>query len=380
MKSNAKKIFILLALLVIPFMTTGCGKNSSAKDVAVEMVTRLSEDDYKDIGDIFYQDKDSYFDEDAFKAAVQDKKLNISGNKTIKVKEVGSEITDQETGYVKVAVQIAIDDNKIFNVDTIKVGDKWYVYEPDFYDGNIEIIVPKGATVKFNGKKLGKSYLKTKEEDFTVKYPSSYKSVKLEDVKVDVYKVNNVIEGKYNVSVKANSSSKEIKDVVYTYGETVKTSDNYEYDTDYSNKTKSYTFKLSVTDKTVDSFVNNYVNTIYSKAANGSFDNVKSFFDEECEDYSNIKTYYEKLIDKATKSDSDYSYASDFKIEDFEQKATYYYNDDNIVVMFEYELQYKMNYTSSSYDRTYDVKTILVLKKDSNGNYVITNGNNMFVY
>ena len=133
MKNNVKKIFLLFILLVIPFMVTGCGKNSSAKDVAVEMVTRLSKDNYENIGDIFYQEKDSYFDEAAFKELIQDKELNISGNKTIKVKEVGSEITDQETGNIKVEVQIAIDDNKVFNVDTIKVGNKWYVYEPDFY-------------------------------------------------------------------------------------------------------------------------------------------------------------------------------------------------------------------------------------------------------
>ena len=379
MKINTKKIFLLLILLIVPFMVTGCGKNGSAKDVAIDMVTRLSKDDYKGIGDIFYQEKNSYFDEEAFKEEVQDKELNISGNKTIKVKEVGSEVTDPKTGNVKVEVKVAIDNNKIFNIDTIKVGNKWYVYEPDFYDGNIEIIVPNGSTVNFNGKKLGKSYLKTKEEDFTVKYPDSYKSVKLEDVKVDVYRINNVIKGKYNVSVKSKLS-KEIKDVVYTYGKNYKKSENYEFDTDYSDKTKSYTFKLSVEDKGVNNFVKTYLDTIYSKAANGSFDGVKNFFDEDCEDYSDVKKYYEKLVDRATKSENDYSYASDFKVEDFEQKATYYYNDDNIVVMFEYELKYKMNYSSSSYDRKYDAKTILVLKKDSKGNYVITNGNNMFVY
>ena len=243
----------------------------------------------------------------------------------------------------------------------------------------MEIVVPKDSTVKFNGKKLDKSYKKTKEEDFTVKYPDSYKSVKLEDVKVDVYRINNVLKGKYNVSVKSKNSS-EIKDVVYTYGESGKSSNNYDTDTDYSDKTRQYTFKLSVEDKSVNSFVKTYLDTIYAKAANGSFDNVKSFFDEDCEDYDDIKKYYEKLVTKATKTDSSYSYASDFKVADFKQKATYYYNDDAIVVMFEYELQYKMNYSSSSYDKTYDVKTILVLKKDSKGNYVITDGNNMFVY
>ena len=176
---KVQKVFLLLAILVLPFMVTGCGKNSSAKDVAVQMVTKLSKDDYKNIGRIFYQEKDSYFDEEAFKKLIQDKELNISGNKTIKVKEVGEEITDSETGYSKVEVKIAIDDNKIFNIDTIKVGNKWYVYEPDFYDGNIEIAVPSGTTVKFNGKTLNKSLKKTKETDTKVYYPDSYRNVEL---------------------------------------------------------------------------------------------------------------------------------------------------------------------------------------------------------
>ena len=64
---KVQKVFLLLAILVLPFMVTGCGKNSSAKDVAVQMVTKLSKDDYKNIGRIFYQEKDSYFDEEAFK-------------------------------------------------------------------------------------------------------------------------------------------------------------------------------------------------------------------------------------------------------------------------------------------------------------------------
>ena len=47
--------------------------------------------------------------------------------------------------------------------------------------------------------------------------------------------------------------------------------------------------------------------------------------------------------------------------------------------MVEYNLTYKMNYSSSSYDRKYDTKSILVLKKDSKEKYVITNGYNIFV-
>ena len=359
---KVQKVFLLLAILVLPFMVTGCGKNSSAKDVAVQMVTKLSKDDYKNIGKIFYQDKE----------------LNISGNKTIKVKEVGEEITDSETGNSKVEVKIAIDDNKIFNIDTIKVGNKWYVYEPDFYDGNIEIAVPSGTTVKFNGKTLNKSLMKTKETDTKVYYPDSYRNVELEDVKMDIYKVKNVIAGKYSVAVKGKDT-KEIKDVVYTYSKSGSTSDNYDKDTDYSDRTKTYTFKLASSNKDVENYVKNYLDNVYSNASTGSFDGVAKYFDSESDEYNNIKKNYESLAKKAKKEESSYSYASDFKVEDLQNKGTYYYDDNNIVVMVEYNLTYKMNYSSSSYDRKYDTKSILVLKKDSKEKYVITNGYNIFV-
>lgn len=373
-----QKVFLLLAILVLPFMVTGCGKNSSAKDVAVQMVTKLSKDDYKNIGKIFYQEKDSYFDEEAFKKLIQDKELNISGNKTIKVREVGEEITDSKTGYSKVEVKIAIDDNKIFNVDTIKVGNKWYVYEPDFYDGNIEIAVPSGTTVKFNGKTLNKSLKKTKETDTKVYYPDSYRNVELEDVKMDIYKVKNVIAGKYSVAVKGKDT-KEIKDVVYTYSKSGSTSDNYDKDTDYSDRTKTYTFKLATSNKDVENYVKNYLDNVYSNASTGSFDGVAKYFDSESDEYNNIKKNYESLAKKAKKEENSYSYISDFKVEDLKNKGTYYYDDNNIVVMVEYNLTYKMNYSSSSYDRKYDTKSILVLKKDSKEKYVITNGYNIFV-
>lgn len=375
---KVQKVFLLLAILVLPFMVTGCGKNSSAKDVAVQMVTKLSKDDYKNIGKIFYQAKDSYFDEAAFKKLIQDKELNISGNKTIKVREVGEEITDSETGYSKVEVKIAIDDKKIFNIDTIKVGNKWYVYEPDFYDGNIEVAVPSGTTVKFNGKTLNKSYMKTKEIDTKVYYPDSYRNVELEDVKMDIYKVKNVIAGKYSVSVKGKDT-KEIKDVVYTYSKSGSTSDNYDKDTNYSDRTKTYTFKLTSSNKDVENYVKNYLDNVYSNASTGSFDGVAKYFDSESDMYNEIKKNYESLTKKAKKEENSYSYTSDFKVEDLKNKGIYYYDDNNIVVMVEYNLTYKVNYSSSSYDRKYDTKSILVLKKDSKEKYVITNGYNIFV-
>ncbi len=375
MKKLTKIICLLLVLAIIPLLT-GCSDNNSAKGVAVDMVTRLGKDNYKNIGDIFYHE-DSYFDEEAFKELVKDKRLNISGNKTIKVKEVGEEITDSKTGYVKVRVQVEIDDKRIFNLDTIKVKNKWYVYDPNFYDGNVEIIVPANTTVKFNGKKLDNKSMKTEEEDFKVYFPDTYRYVKLEDVKMNVYTIKNVIKGKYSVSVKQNDSN-EIKDVVYTYTESGKDSDNYTKETDYSEHTKKYAFKVSSNDKDVDSYVKDYLNNIYKTATTGSFDDVSKYFDKDSSEYSSIKSGYETLAKKSKKDGNSYYY-SDYEVKKLDIKQISYYDDNNIVVCVSYDLNYKVNYTSSSSDRETETKSILVLKKDSKEKYVITNGNYIFL-
>ena len=155
MKLRSSKVFLLLIVLLVPFFLTGCGANNSAKDVATEMVEKLSKGNYKNMDKIFYQEKDCYFDDTAFEKTIKDEKLDIEGNKKIKVKEVGEEITNDD-GDTTVEVKIAIDDDKIFTIDTIKKDGKWYVYEPDFYDGSMEIVVPNGSTVKLNNKKLSK--------------------------------------------------------------------------------------------------------------------------------------------------------------------------------------------------------------------------------
>lgn len=375
MKKLAKLFCLLLVIAVIPVMT-GCSNNNSAESVAVKMVTKLSNDDYKNISDIFYHE-DSYFDETAFKELIKSKKLNISGNKTIKVSKVEDEITDSKTGNVKVTVRIKIDGDRTFNIDTMKVKDKWYVYDPDFYDGNIEIVVPNGTSVKFNGKVLGDNLLKTEEKDVKVYYPDSYKYIKLDKVKMNVYTIKNVISGKYSITVR-NGKSKEIKDVVYTYSQYGKESGNYSKESQYTNHTKTYTFNVVSENKDVEEFVKDYVDNIYKTAQTGSFTDVEKYFDKDSKEYSTIKSSYESLA-KKSKKEGNSSYVSDYSVKDFEIKRVSYYNDDNIVVSVYYNLSYKMNYSSSSYDRKYEAKSILVLKKDSKGKYVITNGNNIFV-
>lgn len=378
MKTKTIKLLSLLVLLVVPFLLTGCGSNNTPKNVALEMVERLSEDNYKNIGKLFYQEENSYFDEEAFKDLVEEKKLNISGNSKIDVKNIGDEITNSD-GNSTVKVQIAIDNGKIFNVDTIKVKDKWYVYDPDFYDKNIEIVVPKGSTVKFNGKTLSKSYLKTKKTDLSVTYPNTYRKVELEDVNMDVYTIKNVIKGKYSVSVEGKNLS-SIKDVIYTYSKSrTSISTNYDYDKDYSNGKVTYAFKLSMESSEVKTFVKDYLNNIYKNAVEThSFDGVKKYFDEDSSKYSEIKSEYESLINKVGIKGESTSYLDSFEIENLDYEGIYYYDDNNIAAIFSYKAEYKSNYTNNSFNRSFNLKTILILKKDSKGNFIITNGYQVF--
>lgn len=378
MKFKDLKIALLFMLLLVPFLLTGCAGNSSSKDVAVKMVEKLSKGDYKNIGDIFYQEDNSYFDEAAFEEAVKDNGLNIEGNKKIDVKEVGEEITNSD-GNTTVQVKISIDNSKIFTIDTIEKDGKWYVYEPDFYDGSIEIAVPKGSSVKLNNKKLDKKLAEEEKIDVEVNYPnSSYKDVELTDVVMDTYKIENVIKGKYSITVE-NKNTNTVKDVVYTYSKTSSSkSDNYERDSDYSERSVQYVFKLKSKEDEAQTFIKQYLDDIYSNVTSTkTFDGVEKYFDSTSEEYSTIKSNYESLISKVGSTDSS-SYLSDFKVNDLEYKGTYYFDDNNIVAMFEYELTYKRNYSSGSYDKSVDMQSIAVLKKDSENGFVITNGYSLF--
>ena len=147
-----KRILLVLVFGLFTITLTGCGASSGPEKVATKMVEKLSKGDYKNMSSIFYHE-DSYFSDEAFKKLLVDKNLTIEGNKKVKVKESGTEITD-ENGNPTVKVKVAIDNNKIYYIDTVKIKNKWYVYDDSFYNGDIKISVPKGTTVTLDGKKL----------------------------------------------------------------------------------------------------------------------------------------------------------------------------------------------------------------------------------
>ena len=145
-----KYLLLVLVLLITPLMLTGCGanKNESPKTVSEAMMQMLVKDDYRGAKDIFYHE-DSYFTDEAFASVVKARKLSLKGNKNYKVASVGKEIKDID-GNTTVTVTYSLDNNKTFTFNTIKVDEKWYVYDKSFYDGDIYLAVPKGATVKFD--------------------------------------------------------------------------------------------------------------------------------------------------------------------------------------------------------------------------------------
>lgn len=375
MSNNIKKFCLILMLFLLPFLVTGCSSNGSPEDVAVNMVRRLSNDNYKDIESIFYQDENSYFDEEAFKSIVKEKGLNISGNKKVEVKEVSDEVTNSDGNSV-VTVQISIDNNKLFTIDTIKVDNKWYVWEPDFYDGDIVIAVPKGAQVKFNNKKLSNKYLETKNIDVEIEY-----DLELSDVTMDVYTIQNLIGGKYSVSI-SGKNLRTVKDVVYTVNKRSSStdSDNYVYDSDYYEDISKYTFCMTTDDDKVESFVQDYLNNIYLNAVNTqSFDGISKYFDESSSDFNTIKSNYESLISKIG-TPQDRSYLNNFEVKNLEYVSNYYLDDNNFIVEIKYQLNYKSNYSSSNnvYDKNTTVNTTLIMKKKSDGSLVITDGERFF--
>ena len=379
-----KKIFLVMTLGIMSLVMAGCSANSSATKVAKEMVKRLGKEDYSGIEKIFYQEEGTIFDEKAFKELIEQKGLNIKDNKKIEIKEEGAEITNED-GFITSKIKINIDNNKIFVIDTIEVDGKWYVYEPDFYDKDIVIIVPDDAKVSINDVKLKKENKETRKIDVTVKHPDySYASVKLEDVEMLAYVLKKPLKGTYSITVETD---KVVKDVIMTYANRSEIdSTNYTYESS-SEDGMTYFFNNveETSNKDVEKFVGEYLNAMLEAGNNKSeFYSISKYYDVKNGSYS-FETKYEEYIedigDANKETTSTNRYYDTFKLESVEYKGFKTYNDNTIAVKLTYKVsyQYHTKYTSGKInDKSYtdEIKGIIILSKDGKS-YKITNGYNL---
>jgi len=371
---NTKYLLLALVLFIVPFMLTGCGNdnNKSPETVSEAMIKMLIKDDYKGAKNIFYHE-DSYFTDEAFAALVKERKLSLKNNKNYKVASVGKEFKDVD-GNTTVTVTYTLDNNKSFTFNTIKVDEKWYVYDKTFYDGDVFIAVPKGATVKFDGMKLKDS---TKDKSFiSVKHPKLDFSTIIPDVDVDVYKVSNVLSGKYVVNVKVSGGEENEK--VGTYTNYQKSEDyTYSYRTGYSNKkfNVTYTFNVEGKNAKAEAFVDDFYKNVYNAANNKKdFKDVSNYFDSNSKKLNNMKNTYNNLLSR-TKEGHYYGYTGLFK-------ATKLYDYGNQVVLLgTLEVKYKTKspYTDKVNDKEATKNTVVVLKKTKNG-YALTDGQYFLPY
>ena len=364
-----KYLLLVLVLLITPLMLTGCGanKNESPKTVSEAMMQMLVKDDYRGAKDIFYHE-DSYFTDEAFASVVKARKLSLKGNKNYKVASVGKEIKDVD-GNTTVTVTYSLDNNKTFTFNTIKVDEKWYVYDKSFYDGDIYLAVPKGATVKFDNQKLKDP--ENSKSTISVKHPKMDFSTIISDVDVDVYEVPNVLSGKYDVVIKGSNG--EVKEKVGTYTNYKKSEKYvYSYRTGYKDKkfNVTYTFNVPGKNNKAETFVNNFYKDVYNSANNKKeFKEVnEKYFDSNSKKLNNMKSTYNNLLSRI--KDGRYSSYSGF----FKTTKLYDYGN-HVVLVGTLEIKYKTkSYSSNNLtDRKVTKNTVLVLRKTKNG-YALTDG------
>lgn len=381
-----KKLFLLITLCL--FMLTGCKKEDTPETLANNVVDLLSNGSVEDISSYFYVENGDFFDEKTFEELLVEKGLNIDNNKTNEVIEVGAQLTD-DNGNPTVKVKVIIDNNKVVNLNTVKVDEKWYVYDNTFHDKDIRIIAPKGTQVFMNDKELSSDYLQKVSLNVKASHPnvSSNKSIVLNDVEVDAYVLKNPIIGTYKIKLVGD---KVIEDEIYSYSKYgSKISSNYTSVASYTEGT-TYFFNLTNDSNKVEEFVNDYLDNIYSNmVSTHSFDEVDKFFDKESDIYETVVNGYKNAVNNIGDSKKETlpnQYYDTFEVKNAKIHRINYYNNDNIIVSLSYKLSYKYHqvYSNEEYnnekEQVKDVDTIIIIRKNDEGNYVIRNGYSLFLY
>ena len=329
--------------LILLMLLTGCGGNynSSPDNVAEEMAKRMSNGDYKNIGELIYADDNVFVDEISFKNYLSENDLLIEGNKKYEV--IDDEVSDNNS------VKISIDDNRILQVNTIEKDNKWYVNLGEYeFDRNLVIKVPAGSKVYLNDTKLDyKKYAKTEQRDSywqigSQKYDYVYA--------VDTYIVPSLLSGVYNLKVE-NKNILTVDEKIYS-----KKSDYNYYVEDnkgiFNSGSEEYIVNASVSNSVADD-INKFMDNYYSTLITGiegkkDFSSMSKFFDAtELTSLGKYEVAYKKLLE-----DSVYDFYSTFTV----------YNS-NLKVRLDYE-----DSTSGIYyvsDGKYFVVAKMILEYDS---------------
>lgn len=351
-----KGLKLLLVLVMALCVLSGCAKdkNSKPEEVAKSFIKRLGKSDYEGIGNLFYHEGCDLWSDEVFKEVIKSKNLDIAGNKSVGKEYKVVEATTNDKGLLHSEVSMSIDNGVMFNLDTVKVGDKWYVYDPSVFDGNIMIVVPKGSKVIINGTTIDDKYYDKIETTISLTNPRTYRSETF-DTEIEGYMLKNLLEGTYKMEV---TTDKTYIDNIYTKKNRSQAgTDNF--DVKLMDDTVVYYIggtpnleaneeETKATGEFVKEYWSKYVEGI---TKNTKFDDLLKEYTTE-ESYETIKKYYENEViyrgNKANHTGTDYYSKS--KVGDYLVNVVYKIKSDTYVVYYSYRLDYSINRSGRDYD------------------------------
>lgn len=371
-----KRIIILtIAILIV---LTGCGNANKTPDkVALEMVERLSDGDYKNIEELIYAGENNvYFTEETFKEYLKDNSLLIEGNKEMEVVEY----EEPEENETQSDLIVKLDNDRAIQFSLIKVEESWYVNLSSDINGEIEFLVPQGAKVKLDGKELDR---KKYSEEYNASFAVSY-SFEDAHAKMDKYTFNTFYNSKFELVV-TKAGFKDYKETI-TEGDITNRDNTGIREDDY------YFINLRPDDKKtkeVESFVKTYFDGLFDSINNNKeVSEVKKYYSYDL--FEKIQKDYKYKTD-ALLNENSYSREKDYdykykKVAYFED-GIYYVGDDCVIVVGNVEYSYHhffqyfgmmASFDDGNNDTVKEVskKMALIMKKE-NDTYKITGGIHM---
>lgn len=357
-----KKVKYIILIGIMMLCLTGCGnKLNGAEDVAKKMAQFLIDENYESAVDLIDK-KELYINSEILKNYVENEDIDLTGNKKLEV--IHEELEENQSNR---KVQIKIDNNKIFWVNTTLIDGKWYV-DLDEEVEDLKITVPKDAIVKLDNNIVSADY-STKDE---IKNRFSYSSADRYTVNftviTDVYTLK-VLPGEYKLDVSGkniNSVSQNIPTNHYNFTDT--TNLTYTYENGYLVSYKADEERTEKLKKFYSTFILGLANNI----ANGkSFSDVKELSDKEGK-LNSMKELYNDFADAINELKCKNFTLS--KVGEQKNNGVYALGNDRYVVF------YSMNANVNTKDgsRTTGIQAMLLVYEESDGKYLVVNAGNFY--